>query len=98
MLTILALSQFVAAACGSVGYLLMMSGREKLLRNQTVLAALVALGLHLLLIPELGAVGAAIAVSSAIALRSLVGSYQVYRHLGVLPFFIPASAEAPDDP
>ena len=97
VLTVLALGQFVAAACGSVGYLLMMSGREKLLRNQAALAALVGLGLNLLLIPELGALGAAIAVSSAIALRSLLGSYQVYRHLGVLPFFIPASAEAPDD-
>ena len=98
VLMILALGQFVAALCGSVGYLLMMSGHEKRLRNNTAIAAVVALGLNLLLIPELGAVGAAIAVSSAIALRSLLGSIQVYRQLGILPFFLPAPAETTDEP
>lgn len=88
VLMILSAGQFFAVICGSVGYLLMMSGNEKLLRNNTLISGITCLILNLLLIPDYGVIGAAVAVSSSIILRSLLGSIQVYRQLGILPFFI----------
>lgn len=97
VLMILTGGQFFAVICGSVGYLLMMSGNERLLRNNTVISGISCLVLNLLLIPGYGAIGAAIAVSSSIILRSLLGSIQVYRRLGILPFFIQAPTVTSDD-
>ncbi len=96
ILLILAFGQFIAVLFGSVGYLLMMSGNEKLLRNNTMIAAAVNLLLNAVLIPELGAKGAAISVAAAMILRSLLGAIQVYRSLGITPFFLRTPVESPE--
>ena len=93
VLLILAVGQFVVVILGTSGHLLMMSGNEKLLRNNIAISAAVNLLLNLSLIPELGAMGAAISVCTAVILRSLLNSIQVYRRLGILPFLIPAQVE-----
>ena len=68
LLTILALGQAVSALTGSVGYLLMMTGHEKDIRNSAILSALILGASSVVLIPPYGPLGAAI--SGAIAMSS----------------------------
>ena len=93
VLMILAFAQFIAVFCGSVGNLLIMSGNEKQFRNINAISVIIALLLNLILIPPFSATGAAISVAAAIIVRSLLGTFEVYRQLGILPFFMPTSGE-----
>lgn len=81
-LMILALGQFVNIATGSVGFLLSMSGHERLLRLNMLIGAVLAVGLGLLLIPQHGLIGAAVATATAVAVQNLLGVFQVKRVLG----------------
>ncbi len=90
VLRILAITQFIAVMSGSIGSLLVMSGHERLLRNNSAAAFVMAILLNLVLIPEFGAMGAAISAAAAIVLRNGLGMLQVYRRLGILPFFVSA--------
>ncbi len=82
VLSILALGQFVNVITGSVGYLLQMSGHYREVRNNTLLAALLALVLNYLLIPNYGPLGGAIAAAAALSLVNLLGVWHVRKHLG----------------
>lgn len=81
-LQILAVGQFVNVATGSVGSLLSMSGHEKLLRTNVLIAALLGVVLGLTLIGPFGIIGAAVATASAVAMQNLLGVVQVRRVLG----------------
>ncbi|MEA3291405.1 MAG: flippase [Pseudomonadota bacterium] len=81
-LRLLAIGQFINVAAGSVGFLLSMTGREKLLRNNTFFAALLALGLGVTLIPAFGIMGAAVATACAVAAFNLLSVWQVKKTLG----------------
>jgi O-antigen/teichoic acid export membrane protein len=83
ILKILAIGQLINVSTGSVGYLLMMSGHEKLLRNAAVLSACVSLVLNLVLIRQLGVVGAAISTAVALSIQNIVAAWLVYRKLGI---------------
>lgn len=83
LLTILAIGQFVNVATGSVGYLLMMCGRERLMRNNTLIVGALSLALSGLLIPFFGALGAAIAGAISLALLNLGAFYLVWKTLGI---------------
>lgn len=82
LLRILAVGQFVNAATGSVGYLLMMSGHERDMRNVALGVGPLAVVLALLLTPRFGATGAATATAIAVATQNLVAVYLVKRRLG----------------
>ncbi len=81
-LLVLAVGQLAIAVCGSVGFLLTMTGHEGVATRAIGLSALVNVLLNLALIPRLGQTGAAIATAIATAMRSLVLSRQVHRLLG----------------
>ena len=81
-LMILALGQFVNIATGSVGYLLSMTGNEKKVRDNVLISGLVSIGLGVLLIPNQGVMGAAIAYAAGVASQNLLGVYQVKKQLG----------------
>ncbi|MEA3274285.1 MAG: oligosaccharide flippase family protein, partial [Pseudomonadota bacterium] len=81
-LQILAIGQFINVATGSVGFLLAMTGHERLLRNNVLAAATVALALGFGLIPSYGLVGAAIATAVGVATQNLLSAWQVRRVLG----------------
>src|SRR5690606_36654450 len=66
-LQVLALGHFINIATGSVGFLLSMTGHEKLLRTNVLIAASVRVGLGLALIGPFGIVGAAVATAAAVA-------------------------------
>ena len=83
ILAILAIGQFVNVATGPVGYLLMMSGRERLFRNITVVFAALNVLLNVLLIPAIGVMGAAIATAICLASQNIVTACFVGKALGV---------------
>ena len=81
-LQILAIGQFINVVTGSVGYLLSMSGHEKDLRNTTLFSGVLVITLCLVLTPILGALGAAIATSVAVASQNLIAVFWVKKRLG----------------
>jgi len=88
VLTILAIGQFINVATGSVGYLLMMSGHERLMRNNVACMAIVNIFISLLLIPWLGVIGAAISTAISLAAVNLIAVVIAWRRLNIwtLPF------------
>jgi O-antigen/teichoic acid export membrane protein len=79
------LAQLINCGVGSVGYLLLMSGRQnQLLRIQAVMAAILV-ALNLVLIPRMGLLGAATAVALVTATTNLWYLSQVRRSLGIAP-------------
>lgn len=79
---ILSAGQLTIAVCGSVGFLLTMTGHEGIATRAIGMSALLNLVLNLALIPRFGMVGAAIATTISTAMRSLVLSRHVRRLLG----------------
>src|SRR3546814_5644809 len=82
LLRILAVGQLINAATGSVGYLLMMSGHERDMRNIALGVGPLAVILALVLTPRLGATGAATATAIAVATQNIFAVYLVKRRLG----------------
>lgn len=84
-LMILAVGQLINAATGAVEPLLIMSGYETYVRNNTWVCALFNVLLNLLLIPLWGMNGAAVADSLTIALQNLTASFWAQQKLGFSP-------------
>lgn len=82
-LMVLAVGHAVNVVTGPVGYLLMMSGRERVLRNNVLAAGVLNIGLNVLLIPAMGATGAATATAASMILVNVLSLIQVWRHLGI---------------
>jgi O-antigen/teichoic acid export membrane protein len=91
LLGILAAGQFVNVVTGSVGFLLIMCGHERAARNNFLLCAVISVVLNLVLVPSMGATGAAIATATTAALQNLIAAALVWRKLGVMtiPFLWP---------
>jgi O-antigen/teichoic acid export membrane protein len=88
LLRLLSIGQFINVATGSVGYLLMMTGHERLLSLSITLATIINLWLCLWLIPKMGSLGAAIATAVPLAFVNLLSVYFVYAKLRIvtIPF------------
>jgi O-antigen/teichoic acid export membrane protein len=82
LLQILAVGQFINAMTGSVGFLLMMSGHERDMRNVTLVSGSLALLLAWLLTAQFNIVGAAIGTAIAVATQNLLAVYFVKKRLG----------------
>lgn len=89
VLAVLAVGQFINVLTGSVGYLLMMSGNEKIMQTLTIASTIAMMVLSVLLIPQLGTLGAAIASSIAVAVNNLGAAWEAKQKLGIqtIPFF-----------
>ncbi|MFG0262407.1 MAG: polysaccharide biosynthesis C-terminal domain-containing protein, partial [Novipirellula sp. JB048] len=83
LLRILVIGQFVNAATGSVGYLLMMSGNERDYRNATLFSAVSCIALSLVLVPSMGPVGAAIVTAGTLSITNLLAAIIVYQRFGI---------------
>ncbi|MFQ5706459.1 MAG: flippase [bacterium] len=88
-LSILAVGQFVNVVTGSVGYLLIMTGHEKLMRNNIIVSAALNLVLNVVLIENFGIIGAAAANAISVAFMNLVSAYLVYRKLSIFTIPLP---------
>ena len=84
VLSILAVGQFINVVTGSVGWLLIMCGHERLMRNNIAVCAAVGLALNLVLIPPFGVIGAAIAAATTLALQMIIAAVMVWQKLGVM--------------
>ncbi len=84
ILSIISVGQFVNVATGSVAYLLVMTGREVLMRNNAVFMAVFAVILNLILVPLLGVLGAAIASAISMAMINLISLYLVWKSLKII--------------
>ncbi|MHB8464586.1 MAG: lipopolysaccharide biosynthesis protein [Acidimicrobiales bacterium] len=85
-LVILAVGQIVNVACGPVTTLLMMTGRERQIRNVGVVAAGCTVALQAALIPSFGIAGAAAGAAVGLATWNVLASFAVYRTLDVVPW------------
>ena len=86
-LLILLIGQSVSVMSGSVGFILQMTGKEKIFQNILFLALLVNIGLNILLIPTYGILGAAIASTISIVFWNLTSVVYIYKEYQVLTFF-----------
>ncbi|MCK8066920.1 oligosaccharide flippase family protein [Cobetia sp. 1CM21F] len=83
LLRIIATAQFINVATGSVGFLLNMTGHEKLMRNIALICNIMGLFCMCILIPTFGSLGAAIALALTLILQNLVALYYVWIKLGI---------------
>ncbi|MBI1911527.1 MAG: flippase [Deltaproteobacteria bacterium] len=83
VLIILAIGQFINVSTGSVGYLLIMSGNEKIMRNNLIAVTVLNVGLNFLLIPKYGMMGAAVATSISVSFQNLMASYLVHKSIKI---------------
>lgn len=84
VLMILAAGQFVNAATGSVGYLLMMTGNEQLMRDNLIFCAFSGIILSLILIPQYGVIGAAMSAATILSVQNVIAMVMVWRKLGIM--------------
>lgn len=82
VLKVLLVGQLINALTGSVGFLLIISGRELLVRNVTLVVGVASLFFIFLLTKEFGILGAAIGTSFSMVMKNLVFWYFVKRTLG----------------
>ena len=85
VLVLLTLSQIVNFATGSVGYMLTMTGHQKIAIQLLVACALLATLLSFLLIPSFGKEGAAIAAAVNNVVLNIAMAIAVYRKTGINP-------------
>lgn len=89
LLRIIAVAQLVNVATGSVGFLLNMTGNEKLMRNIALGCNFVGLVMFFILIPLFGALGAALALAIILVIQNLIALIFVWRKLGIWMMPIP---------
>ena len=83
-LIFLTIGQFINAASGSVGYILSMTGNQKLASYIMLIATLLNFVLNVLLIPIYGINGSAIASTISLAFWNLTFAFFVYKKLGII--------------
>lgn len=86
-LKILVLGYLFSALCGSVGYLMVMTGNQNKSAIVMVSAVIINIILNAIAIPLMGAVGAAIATALTTALWSICLAILVIKYVGVNPMF-----------
>jgi len=92
---ILSIGQFINVVTGSVGYLLIMCGCERLVRNNQLFCTVVVISLNLILIPGMGAMGAAIATAITLALQNLISVVQAWLALKIITIpFLPSKLKS----
>lgn len=88
VLAIISFAQFINVATGSVSFLLMMCGFERLMRNNIVFCAGLNVLLNVTLVPWLGVIGAALSAALTIAMMNIVSAILVWHALRIrtIPF------------
>ncbi|MCF2206133.1 flippase [Halobacterium salinarum] len=85
-LVVLAVAQTIAAVIGPTGYLLMMTGHERLQLINSSIAAALNLALNVVLVPIHGIVGAAVATGISFVVLNLLRLIEVWYTLGMQPY------------
>lgn len=82
ILIVLALGQFINVACGSVGYLLMMSNHEKTMQRIMLMSAILNIFLSVLFVQQFGVIGVAYATAVSVAIWNILALVEVKAKLG----------------
>lgn len=82
-LRLLALAQLVNVSTGQLTSLLIMTGHEKLMRNNMIFSAILNLAGNLVLVPPLGALGAAISTAISLSVMKIVAWWIVRQRLQI---------------
>lgn len=88
ILSILAAGQMVNLMAGSSGYLLMMTGNERVFQRLIVWSAFLLLVLSVILVPLMGSIGAALAATCALICMNVASVWFVRKIIGIqmIPF------------
>ena len=86
VLIILSFGNLVDAGIGSVGYLLIMTGRPRVILANTFMTIAVNIGLALWLVPHFNVIGAAVAAAVAVIILNLTGLIEVYWIMRIHPY------------
>lgn len=82
ILMVLMIGQFVNVFCGSVGYILTMTGNELKMRNILLVTAVVNIILSVVLVQSYGGIGVAIGTAFSMILWNVWAIFEVKRQLG----------------
>ncbi|MBI4707248.1 MAG: flippase [Candidatus Omnitrophica bacterium] len=85
-LMILGGGELVNAGSGSVGYMLMMTGRSRIVLLNSIIFCFSNIGLNYVLIPQYGIIGAATATGLSLAAINILRLIEVYLFLGFHPY------------
>lgn len=86
LLIALAIGNLINVGTGSVGYMLLMTGHQKITFLNSLVAIVFNIALGVLLIPHYGAMGVAIATGVALSIVNVMRLLQVYIFLRMTPF------------
>ena len=89
VLKIMIMGEFVNAVTGPVGVLLLMSGHEKLMRNNAIATSLVYLALLVILTSAFGIMGSAWALAIGVISRNIIAMLLAYRALSIVILPLP---------
>lgn len=91
VLQILLFGQFVNLVSGSVGVLLVMTGNEKIMRNNLIVTMFLCVASNLVLVPAYGLIGAAISFSLTMAFQNVFLVIKAKRAMNIytLPYLNP---------
>lgn len=84
LLRIIAIGQLINVTTGAVGFLLTMTGREKLMRNISLVCSALGTASFFVLIPLFGATGAALSLMLVLVLQNVVAALVVWREMGIV--------------
>ena len=85
-LLILSFARLIDAGVGSVGYIIMMTGRPKINLFNSSLLCIITVIMNLLLIPKYGIIGAAIGTAFSIAIINILRLLEVYFFERIHPY------------
>lgn len=86
VLVAVSIGQLVNVGVGSVGYILMMSGRQRFIVGSQVVSSVVTFGLYLILIPILGPLGAALGFAIGVVVSNVLNLWHIRRELNLWPY------------
>lgn len=86
ILIVLTIGQFVSVACGSVGYLLIMTNHEKVMQMIMLVSALVNIVLSVALVHVMGVIGVAWATAISAILWNVWSLFEVKKRVGFWMF------------
>ncbi|KAA0017930.1 oligosaccharide flippase family protein [Salinicola corii] len=84
LLRIIAIGQLINVTTGAVGFLLTMTGREKVMRNISLACSTLGTVSFFVLIPVFGATGAALSLMLVLVLQNVVAALVVWRKMDIV--------------
>ena len=97
VLIILSLGQFVNCIAGPAGYILQMTGKEKVFKNIIIFSVFINVTLNFILVPFYGILGASLSSLFSLLISSTCSLYIIYKDYNVKSFYLPFCNESNSD-